>query len=91
MDRGEEPHLSTIISSCPAPQKLELKQGAEVILLKNIDPANGLVNGARGKVVSFIEAQVSGLVGSGTKVPVVEFLVSSECGAGEGRGCGRGE
>ena len=38
---------------CQAPEKLSLKAGAAVILLKNVDPKNGLVNGVRGIVVDF--------------------------------------
>jgi len=41
------------LKHCQAPEKLSLKAGATVILLKNVDPENGLVNGVRGVVVDF--------------------------------------
>ena len=41
------------LKNCPALKKLSLKVGAQVILLKNLDPDNGLVNGSRGVVVGF--------------------------------------
>lgn len=46
----------------PAPARLELKVGAQVMLLKNINVAEGLVNGARGVVVRY-----------DSNVPVVHF------------------
>ena len=46
-DTGHDPFLSTLQKNCSADQRLTLKQGAQVILLKNIDPKRGLVNGAR--------------------------------------------
>lgn len=51
---------------CPVAvdEVLELKKHAIVILLANLDPANGLVKGARGRVVDFTRR----------KTPVVEFF-----------------
>lgn len=44
---------------------LELMLGAQVMLIANLDPASGLVNGSRGVVVSFCSA---------TDMPVIEFV-----------------
>lgn len=45
-----------------APGKLELKIGAQIMLLKNINVADGLVNGARGIVKEFVNG-----------IPLVKF------------------
>lgn len=42
-----------------APEKLELALGAHVMLLKNLDPENGLVNGATGTVTGFVKSRKS--------------------------------
>lgn len=46
----------------PVPSRLELKVGAQVMLLKNINVGSGLVNGARGVVKTFQDG-----------LPVVQF------------------
>lgn len=47
MDTGEAQHL---LNGCIAPKTLQLKVGAQVILVKNVDPRKRLVNGSRGVV-----------------------------------------
>jgi ATP-dependent DNA helicase PIF1 len=47
------PHMKSLQNNCPAPTVLELKIGAQVMLLRNLDFEQELVNGARGVVVGF--------------------------------------
>ena len=82
------------LQHCQAPETLELKEGAQVILLKNIDPEAGLVNGSRGVIVEFKTAKnQSDLPREFRKLelPVVKFLAidgpgSSKSGDGEDEG-----
>jgi len=48
--------------------QLELMLGAQVMLIANLEPAAGLVNGSRGVVVSFCSA---------TEMPIIEFINGS--------------
>ncbi|XP_058034121.1 ATP-dependent DNA helicase PIF1 [Ahaetulla prasina] len=56
----------TLDAQCPVKSMIELKEGAQVMLTKNLDVSQGLVNGARGVVVGF-ETEGKGL-------PKVRFL-----------------
>lgn len=56
-------NISLLQSNCPAPSAISLKIGAQVMLNKNINSRQGLVNGARGVIEKFTP---SGL-------PVVRF------------------
>ncbi|NWR71638.1 PIF1 helicase, partial [Centropus unirufus] len=61
------PMLGKLIDAqCPVGGRVELKLGAQVMLTKNLDVSQGLVNGARGIVVGF-ESEEKGL-------PKVRFL-----------------
>ncbi|XP_064575780.1 ATP-dependent DNA helicase PIF1 isoform X1 [Zonotrichia leucophrys gambelii] len=62
-----DPMLVKLIDAqCPVGGRVELKLGAQVMLAKNLDVSQGLVNGARGVVVGF-ESEQRGL-------PKVRFL-----------------
>lgn len=61
--QDSDENMSKILEQqLPVPGKLILKVGAQVMLLKNINVSSGLVNGARGVVVKFVEG-----------TPVVQF------------------
>lgn len=62
-------YMSLLEKSCIAPKELQLKKGAQVILLKNLNFDKGLVNGARGKVIDF-EKSEDGQIGD----PIVQFI-----------------
>jgi ATP-dependent DNA helicase PIF1 len=49
----EEPDRETQLEEHSFPSLLELKVGAKVVLLANLDQKAGLVNGSQGKVISF--------------------------------------
>lgn len=53
---------NTLDQQLPVPGKLTLKVGAQVMLLKNINISTGLVNGARGIVIKFVD-----------DLPVIQF------------------
>lgn len=59
--------IDGIKSKCPAPSRLELCVGAQVMLLTNLNIEEGLVNGSRGVVTGFVE-----------HIPLVRFLGADE-------------
>lgn len=66
-------HLKQIQQSCPAPAILDLKCGAQVILVKNYSTCN-LCNGSRGVVIDFVD-EISEMNSIASKVtyPRVKF------------------
>ena len=53
VDDGDKLYIKMLQNHCPARQQVKLKVGCQVLLVKSIDPALGLVNGARGVVTAF--------------------------------------
>lgn len=58
-------------SNTPTKMEVELRVGAQVMLLCNLDVANGLVNGSRGVICGF-----SSTAGTATPQPIVKFARS---------------
>ena len=78
-DKGKE-HEKAKLKSGIAPDQIGLCVGAQVMLIKNIETEIGLVNGARGQIVGFVEADVRSRGISLTRLWLeVRFL----CGGGK--------
>lgn len=58
IDDGQDHHIAFFDKNCPAPKRLEIKVGAQVMLLKNLDLEMELFNGAVGNVTSVTTAGV---------------------------------
>eukprot|EP00903_Cladosiphon_okamuranus_P010532 g9962.t1 len=67
---------SAAFKDCVADERLELKVGAKVLLLQNLDTSAGLVNGATGVVTEFVQE-------SGHTLPKVEFEAVEGVNAGK--------
>lgn len=59
LDAGDKGPLASLQKNCQAVQMLELKVGAQVMLVKNLDPDLGLVNGSRGVVTRLVVEEAS--------------------------------
>ncbi len=53
IDTGKEPHLSKLQSTCRIELKVQLCEGAQVMLIRNMQSADKLVNGSRGIIEGF--------------------------------------
>ena len=51
----DEEKQKGVLKNVNAPQRVDLKVKAQVMLLKNMDVKKGLVNGSRGEVIEFVE------------------------------------
>jgi len=65
-DVGDKFFIGMLQKNCTAMAELQLKVGAQVVLIKNLDVELGLCNGSRGVVDSFTSAEEG-------KMPVVLF------------------
>lgn len=77
---GAKEYKQPLARNCPAVEKLVLKIGSQVALVRNVDSKNGLVNGARGVVVDFKPAtshdhptEAASECSRGQLYPVVKF------------------
>lgn len=63
LDKGDSSiHVELLRKHCPAASLVELKKGAQVLLLKNLDTDRGLCNGLRGRVLDFVPIANQGAI-----------------------------
>jgi hypothetical protein len=72
VDKGEAGPVEALQRNCLAPARLVLKIKAQVMLVRNVDPVAGLVNGSRGVVIGFEDD----IDDPGAKWPLVRFVQS---------------
>lgn len=75
-DKAVSEAMKAQLKHCQAPAQLDLKVGAQVMLLKNIDLEKGLANGSRGVIVRFQRPKSDSEIPTGFKkldLPVVRF------------------
>ena len=53
MDTGDASFLNNLKANCPAKEKIRLRTGTQIIIVKNIDVVGNLANGTRGVVIGF--------------------------------------
>lgn len=58
-DYNKTDYAAKLLANFQAPKDLQLKVGAQVMLLKNINPKSGLVNGSRGTVLKFVDWEIA--------------------------------
>lgn len=75
LDTGDESLQKFLSTECTAPSKLILKEGCQVVLLRNLSVETGLCNGTRGVVTSFVKSE--DVESFSEYYPVVKFLVKS--------------
>ena len=71
-DGGEPAFLNQLVRNCAADEIITLREGAQVILLKNLDVVNGLVNGSRGVVIGFEPESDSPIVEFDNEIKTIE-------------------
>lgn len=67
-DEQRETYIGSLEKSCQARRQLYLRVGAQVMLIANLEPEAGLVNGSRGVVIGFE------VINETENRPVVKFL-----------------
>jgi hypothetical protein len=82
IDSGGENFLATLRKHSSWPDRVELRVGAQVVLLKNKDAEMGLVNGATGVVTAFKPLRAADRAPNtdlfkASRVPVVRFIRAS--------------
>lgn len=83
-DVGEQRYVTILAKNCAVPSQLVLKQGAQVMLVKNLHPEKGLVNGSRGFVKEMVQddraqdEQADQRVSPSSLWPVVHFTNGEE-------------
>lgn len=53
---------SEVLMHCPAARTIDLKVGAQVVLLRKVESLDGLVNGSRGVVTGFVASHKTGRI-----------------------------
>jgi hypothetical protein len=79
---GKEHHVEALKKGCLAPERLTLKEGAQVLFVKN-NPEKGYVNGTRGEVIGFSPQgfpQVRTVSGSQMLVEATEWSLENDNG-----------